>query len=60
MSEPPDVETADRQSRRRAWLLPLLAVLFLSGQAICALGPDDPSPAVDRLKVAAWLLRAHG
>lgn len=58
MSEPADVETADRLSRRRAWLLPVLAVLFLSGQAIYALGPDDPSPAVDRLKVAAWLLWA--
>jgi MFS family permease len=58
MSEPSDVETADRLSRRRAWLLPAMAILFLSGQAIYALGPDDPSPAVDRLKVAAWLLWA--
>ena len=58
MSEPSDVEIADRLSRRRAWLLPVLAMLFLSGQAIYALGPDDPSPAVDRAKVAAWLLWA--
>jgi membrane protease YdiL (CAAX protease family) len=58
MSESSDVETADRLSRRRAWLLPVLAVVFLSGQAIYALGPDDPSPSVDRLKVAAWLLWA--
>ena len=60
MSEPSDVEIADRLSRRRAWLLPVLAVLFLSGQAIYALGPSDPSPNVDRLKVAAWLLWALG
>jgi hypothetical protein len=51
-----DFETADRLSRRRAWLLPVLAILFLSGQAIYALGP--PSPLVDQLKVAAWLLWA--
>ncbi len=53
-----DVETADRLSRRRARLLPVPAVLFLSGQAIFALGPDDPAPAVDRAKVAAWLIWA--
>jgi hypothetical protein len=50
-----DVETADRLSRRRARLLPVLALLFLSGQAIFALGPDDPTRAVDQAKVAAWL-----
>jgi hypothetical protein len=53
-----DVEIADRLSRRRAWLLPALAILFLSGQAIFALGPDDPAPSVDRAKVAAWLIWA--
>ena len=53
-----DVETADRLSRRRAWLLPVLAILFLSGQALYALGPPWPSRLVDQLKVAAWLLWA--
>lgn len=53
-----DIETADRLSRRRAWLLPVLAILFLSGQAIYALGPPWPSRSVDQLKVAAWLLWA--
>jgi uncharacterized membrane protein len=53
-----DIETADRLSRRRAWLLPVLAILFLSGQAIYALGPPSPSRTVDQLKVAAWLLWA--
>ena len=59
MTTPPsDVETADRLSRRRSRMLPALAVLFLSGQAIYALGPDDPTRTVDQLKVAAWLLWA--
>jgi membrane protease YdiL (CAAX protease family) len=53
-----DVETADRLSRRRARALPVLAILFLSGQAIFALGPDDPARAVDQAKVAAWLVWA--
>jgi hypothetical protein len=53
-----DFETADRLSRRRAWLLPVLAILFLSGQAIYALGPHWSSRLVDQLKVAAWLLWA--
>lgn len=50
-----DVETADRLSRRRARLLPVMAILFLSGQAIFAIGPDDPARTVDQAKVAAWL-----
>ncbi|HEU0098624.1 MAG TPA: hypothetical protein VFQ67_07595 [Allosphingosinicella sp.] len=53
-----DFETADRLSRRRARQVPVLAILFLSGQAIFALGPDDPARAVDQVKVAAWLVWA--
>ena len=53
-----DVEIAERLSRQRAWLLPVLAVIFLSGQAIYALGPHWASRSVDQLKVAAWLLWA--
>ncbi|HEX8238163.1 MAG TPA: hypothetical protein VF574_00300 [Allosphingosinicella sp.] len=53
-----DFETADRLSRRRAWLLPVLAILFLSGQAIYALGPHWASRSLDQLKVAGWLLWA--
>lgn len=53
-----DVETADRLSRRRARLMPVMAILFLSGQAIFAIGPDDPARAVDQAKVAAWLVWA--
>ncbi len=53
-----DIDTADRLSRRRARLLPVLAILFMSGQAIYALGPHGASRSVDQLKVAAWLLWA--
>lgn len=53
-----DIDKADRLSRRRARLLPLLAIVFLSGQAVYALGPPSASPRVDQLKVAAWLLWA--
>jgi uncharacterized membrane protein len=60
MSEASDVETADRLSRRRAWRMPALATVFLAGQAIFAIGPDDPEQLVDQLKVAAWLLWAAG
>jgi uncharacterized membrane protein len=58
MTTASDVETADRLSRRRARLLPVLAVVFLSGQAIYAIGPDDPARTVDQVKVAAWLVWA--
>ncbi|HEX8623822.1 MAG TPA: hypothetical protein VF782_01955 [Allosphingosinicella sp.] len=53
-----DFETAERLSRRRARMLPAMAVLFLSGQAIFAIGPDDPTRTVDQVKVAAWLVWA--
>jgi uncharacterized membrane protein len=58
MTEGSDVETADRLSRRRARRLPALAVLFMAGQVIYAIGPDDPVRTVDQVKVAAWLLWA--
>jgi MFS family permease len=56
MSHPNDIDLADRLSRRRAWLSPAMAILFLSGQALYAVAPHDPSPIVDRVKVAAWIV----
>lgn len=53
-----DFETAERLSRRRARMLPVMGVLFLSGQSIFAIGPDDPTRTVDQVKVAAWLVWA--
>jgi hypothetical protein len=55
MAGPHDIDVADRLSRRRSRLIPAMAILFLSGQAIYAIGPHDPSRAVDQIKVAAWL-----
>lgn len=53
-----EFETAERLSRRRARMMPVMAVLFLSGQTIFAIGPDDPTRTVDQVKVAAWLVWA--
>lgn len=58
MTQASDIELADRLSRRRARIMPVLAILFLSGQAIYAVGPDDPTRTVDQVKVAAWLVWA--
>ena len=58
MTEVSNVEQAERVSRRRARMMPALAVIFMSGQAIYAVGPDDPTRTVDQVKVAAWLLWA--
>ena len=33
MTSPADIETADRLSRRRARIIPFLAIIFLAGQA---------------------------
>jgi FtsH-binding integral membrane protein len=55
MSEDSQTEIADRLSRRRALVMPLLALVFLSGQAIYALGRVEPGSMIDRAKVAAWV-----
>ncbi len=56
MRDDSQVEIADRLSRRRAWVLPLLAAVFLSGQAIYALGRVDAGSTIDRYKVAGWVV----
>lgn len=52
-----DIETADRLSRRRARMLPMLAVIFLGQQAsyFSGGGSDLGSRTVDHLKISAWL-----
>ena len=48
-------DQADRLSRRRARMLPLLAIIYLSQQAsYFASSPGDR--AVDHVKVGAWVL----
>ncbi len=46
---------ADRLSRRRARMLPLLAVIYLS-QQVSYFASDAGDRAVDHVKVGAWLL----
>lgn len=58
MTQATDVEIADRLSRRRARLTPFLAILFLSGQVIYAVGPKVPTPATDQVKVGIWVMWA--
>lgn len=58
MPQVSDIELADRLSRRRSRTLPLLAILFLAGQAIYFSGPDVPTRIVDQLKISAWLVWA--
>jgi hypothetical protein len=51
-----DIETADRLSRRRARMLPALAVIFIAQQASYFAEPDAGIRAVDQVKIAAWLV----
>lgn len=53
-----DIERADRLGRRRARLMPLLAVLFIAQQAsfLVMPPPDDLARTVDQVKVGAWLV----
>ncbi|MEA3041104.1 MAG: hypothetical protein QOC65_593 [Sphingomonadales bacterium] len=52
-----DVEFADRLGRQRARMLPLLAIMFLTQQASFFTSRiEDPTRAVDHVRVGAWLL----
>ena len=55
-----DVETADRLSRRRARVMPMLAVLFLTQQASFFLSETERASevirSVDHVKFGAWLV----
>lgn len=58
MTESPTrAELADRYSRRRARMMPVLAVLFLTQQVSYFAG-NDASRTVDHVKIGAWLLMA--
>lgn len=39
-------------------MLPVLAIIFLAGQAIYALGPVEIRSTIDQVKVAAWVVWA--
>lgn len=54
--ESSDIERADRLSRRRARMLPILAVIFISQQASYYVGRmEDGTRTVDHVRIAAWL-----
>lgn len=56
MNTPSNVEIADRLSRRRARMLPMFAVIFLTQQASYFSGRvEDGTRMVDHVKIAAWL-----
>lgn len=51
-----DIETADRLTRKRAAMLPMLAIIFLAQQAAYFSDSHGGTRLVDHVKVGAWLL----
>jgi hypothetical protein len=51
-----DIETADRLTRRRARMLPFLALIFVTQQISYFVEADARVRMVDHVKVGAWLL----
>jgi hypothetical protein len=52
-----DVDTADRLSRRRARILPWLAIIFITQQASFVVQRlEEGTRAVNRVNIAAWLV----
>jgi len=57
VNNPSNVEIADRLSRRRARMLPMLAIIFISQQASYFSGRiEDGTRTVDHVKIGAWLV----
>ena len=57
MSEISNVEKAERLSRKRARMLPFLAMIYLTQQATFFAGDAPPGVrAVDHVKIGAWLV----
>ena len=50
-----DIETADRVSRSRARIIPVLAIVFIAGQG-AYFSQDDMTRTVDHVRIAAWLV----
>jgi len=57
MNSPSDVERAERISRRRARMFPVLGIYFIAGQAIF-FNHADASPRIAQFKISAWLVWA--
>lgn len=60
MNQRSDVEVADQLSRRRARMLPMLAIIFLTQQAAYVADRYEGASAavrtVDHVKIGAWLV----
>ncbi|HYG30391.1 MAG TPA: hypothetical protein VD887_09265 [Allosphingosinicella sp.] len=57
MADASDIETADRLSRRRARILPVFAIIFLSQQAaFISQQVEGGTRTVDHVKTGAWLI----
>jgi MFS family permease len=52
-----DIETADRLSRRRARMFPILGIYFLAGQAVFFGRASEPE-RIANFKISAWLVWA--
>jgi hypothetical protein len=55
MTDPTVINTADRLGRKRARMLPVLAIFFLTQQAAFFANPPGER-AVDHVRVGAWVL----
>lgn len=58
MAESNDMEIAERVQRRRARVIPILALLFVSGQAMYFGNVREPERLVDNVRIAAWFVWA--
>lgn len=57
MATQSDIEAADRLSRRRARMLPVLAVIFITQQSSFFISRfEDGTRTVDRVGISAWLI----
>jgi hypothetical protein len=56
MSTQSDIEAADRLTRRRALMLPVLALIFVTQQISYFAEAGAPVRMVDHVKVGAWLV----
>ena len=52
-----DIDTADRLTRRRARIFPILAIIFVIQQASFFIGRmEDGARTVDHVRISAWLV----
>lgn len=58
MAQETDQELAERLTRRRARILPVMAVIFIAGQGVYFSDAAQPMRAVDATKISAWLVWA--